>query len=66
VRPGSPADQSGVRAGDLIVKFADMDVKTLEDLTFALQHRRAGDRVDVLIVRDGRKRRLQATLAERR
>ncbi len=65
VRPGSPADRSGVRTGDLIVKFAGVDVKTLEDLTLALRTRRAGDRVDVVIVRDGRERRMEAILAER-
>jgi aminopeptidase YwaD len=65
VRPGSPADNSGVRTGDLIVRFAGVDVKTLEDLTLALRGRRAGDRVDVHIVRDGRERRVEATLAER-
>lgn len=65
VRPGSPADKSGVRTGDLIVKFAGVEVKTLEDLTLALRGRRAGDRVDVHIVRDGRERRVEATLAER-
>jgi aminopeptidase YwaD len=65
VRPGSPADRSGVRTGDLIVKFAGVDVKTLEDLTLALRTRRAGDKVDVVIVRDGRERRMETILAER-
>jgi hypothetical protein len=65
VRPGSPADRSGVRTGDLIVKFAGVDVKTLEDLTLALRTRRAGDRIDVVFVRDGRERRVEAILAER-
>jgi S1-C subfamily serine protease len=54
-----------VRTGDLIVKFAGVDVKTLEDLTLALRTRRAGDRVAVVIVRDGRERRMEAILAER-
>jgi hypothetical protein len=65
VRPGSPADRSGVRTGDLIVKFAGVDVKTLEDLTLALRDRRAGERVEVQIVREGRERQVEATLAER-
>ncbi len=66
VRPGSPADQAGVRAGDVIVKFAGVMVKTLDDLTFALRGRRPGDRVDVVILRDGQERQVQAILEERR
>ena len=66
VRAGSPADQSGVQAGDLIVEFAGVDVKTLEDLTFALRERRAGDRVAVILVRDGQPRRIETTLGGRR
>ncbi len=66
VRPGSPADKAGVRAGDIIVKFAGVEVTTLDDLTFALRTRRAGDQVDVVVVRDGQERQVQAVLEERR
>jgi S1-C subfamily serine protease len=41
-------------------------VKTLDDLTFALRARRAGDQVDVVVVRDGQERQVQAVLEERR
>ncbi|MBI4611126.1 MAG: M20/M25/M40 family metallo-hydrolase [Candidatus Rokubacteria bacterium] len=66
VRPGSPAAKAGVQAGDVIVKFAGVMVKTLDDLTFALRGRRPGDRVDVVIFRDGQERQVEATLEERR
>jgi S1-C subfamily serine protease len=66
VRPGSPAEKAGVQAGDIIVAFAGVPVKTLEDLTFALRGRRAGDRVEVRILRDGAERRLDAVLEPRR
>jgi aminopeptidase YwaD len=66
VRPGSPAEKAGVRAGDVIVKFAGVDVKTLEDLTFVLRERRAGDEVHVVVLRDGREHSVRAVLAERR
>lgn len=66
VRPGSPAEKSGLQAGDVIVRFAGMNVKTLEDFTFALRGRRAGDRVEVVIARDGQRRTVEATLEERR
>ena len=50
----------------MILRFAGVDVKTLEDLTFALRSKRAGDRVGVTIVREGQTRELEATLEERR
>jgi aminopeptidase YwaD len=66
VRPGSPAEKAGLRGGDVIVKFADVAVKTLEDLTFALRGHRPGDRVEVVVVRDGREHRTEALLEERK
>ena len=66
VRPGSPAEKAGVRAGDVIVQFAGVAVKTLEDLTFALRGQRPGQRVEVVIVRDKQERRVEAVLEERR
>ena len=66
VRPGSPAETAGVRAGDILVVFAGMTVKSLEDLTFALRGRRPGEGVDFTIVRDGAEQRLRAVLQERR
>ena len=66
VRPGSPAEKAGVQAGDVLVRFAGVTLRTLDDLTFALRGRRPGDRVDVIVLRDGRERALAATLEERR
>jgi len=66
VRPGSPADRAGVRVGDIIVRFAGVEVTTLEDLTFALRSRRAGDRVEVIWLRDDKEITAEATLEQRR
>jgi aminopeptidase YwaD len=66
VRAGSPAEKAGVRPGDVIVTFGGLTVRTLEDFTFALRGRRPGDRVEVIVVRDGAERRLQAVLEARR
>jgi hypothetical protein len=66
VRAGSPAAAAGVKAGDVIVRFAGMAVATLQDFTFALRSRRPGDRVDVTVLRDGEAHQLDAVLGERR
>jgi hypothetical protein len=66
VRPGSPAEKAGVRAGDVLVRFGSVAVKTLEDFTFALRGHRPGDRVTVVIEREGVARTMDAVLEERR
>jgi hypothetical protein len=66
VRPGSPADRAGLRAGDVIVRFAGVTVRTLDDLVFALRSRRAGEAIEVTYLRDGAERTAQAVLEERR
>jgi hypothetical protein len=66
VRPGSPADRAGLQAGDVIVRFAGVTVRTLDDLVFALRSRRAGEAIEVAYVRDGSERAAQAVLEERR
>jgi aminopeptidase YwaD len=66
VRPASPAAKAGLQAGDVIVRFAGVDVKTLEDLTFVLRGKRPGDRITVGFVRDGQTHEVEATLEERR
>jgi hypothetical protein len=66
VRAGSPAEKAGLKGGDVIVRFAGVNVRTLEDFAFALRGRRAGDQVQVVVRRDGNEQPLQAVLEERR
>jgi S1-C subfamily serine protease len=66
VRPGSPAEQAGLKAGDIIVNFAGVTVKNLEDLTFALKTKRLGDLVEVIFLRAGKTQQAQATLQQRK
>ena len=66
VRPGSPADRAGLQPGDVIVRFAGVAVRTLDDFTFALRGRRPGDSVEVRYLRDGAEHRVETTLEARR
>jgi membrane-associated protease RseP (regulator of RpoE activity) len=65
VRPGSPAEKAGLQAGDLIVRFDDKPVRNLEDLTFVLRGKRAGDHVEV-VFRRGNDLRTTGAVLERR
>jgi aminopeptidase YwaD len=62
VRPESPAEKAGLKAGDSIVRFAGVTIRTLEDLVFALRSKRAGDQVEVIYLRDGQTYQAQAML----
>lgn len=65
VREGSPADKAGLKAGDIIVKFGDLTVKSVQDYTVALSGHRPGDVVKIVVQRGKETVTLTATLAAR-
>jgi hypothetical protein len=65
VRSGSPAAKAGLRGGDVLIAFGGMPIKTLYDFTFALREKKPGDRVDVVVVRDGKEVKASVELTTR-
>ena len=65
VRAGSPAAKAGLRGGDVMISFAGMPIKTLYDFTFALREKKPGDRVEVVVVRDGKEVKATVELSTR-
>ena len=65
VRAGSPAAKAGLRGGDVMINFAGMPIKTLYDFTFALREKKPGDRVDVIVLRDGKEVKATVELTTR-
>jgi S1-C subfamily serine protease len=65
VRPESPADRAGLRAGDVIVEFNGKTVRDLYEYTEALQARKPGDTVRIVVLREGERMTLTATLGRR-
>lgn len=61
VRPGSPAERAGLKAGDLIVKLGSVPIKNVYDYTYALGELKAGEEIDVQIRREGREMSLKLT-----
>lgn len=51
VRAGSPADQAGLRAGDVITRIGPHPVPDLEGMTEALRSYKAGDAADIVVTR---------------
>jgi membrane-associated protease RseP (regulator of RpoE activity) len=56
VQSGSPADQAGIRRGDVILELDRTGVDAAADFQRLLSRHRAGDTVELLIERNGRKR----------
>ncbi len=65
VRPGSPAEKAGVRAGDVIVEFDGVRVQNLTDFTEVLRSKAPGDEVEVAVRRGREVLRLRANLERR-
>lgn len=65
VRPGSPADVAGLRAGDVIIEFGGVAIKDLYSYTDALYSHQPGDKVKVVVMRDGKRVELEVTLGRR-
>lgn len=65
VREGSPAEEAGLRAGDVVVEFDGQAVGDIYAYTYALRDKRPGDVVEIVVERDGERITLTATLGER-
>jgi len=62
VEAGGPADDAGLRQGDIIVKLAGDEIKNSGDLFKALTENRAGDRVEVEFFRGSSQKSAEITL----
>jgi len=66
VRPGSPAAQAGLRAGDILVQFAGKEITNLYDFTYALRAHKPGEEVQVTVLRGSERLTVTVKLAQRR
>ena len=65
VRDGGPAAKAGLKDGDRIVRCGEMKVGTIYEYMESMTHFEPGDKVDVVVVRDGKELKLTVTLAGR-
>jgi hypothetical protein len=65
VRAGGPADQAGIRGGDVIVKFDGVHIDNIYDYTYALRSRKPGQLVRITVKRGGAEQDLIVTLGRR-
>lgn len=63
VIPDGPADKSGIKRGDVIVKFNNQQVKEMEELPKIVASTTPGKAVPVEVIRDGKSEIIQVTIA---
>jgi Do/DeqQ family serine protease len=64
IRAGSPADESGLEVGDVVIALGEKPVINAQDLRTRLALKRIGDRFKLEVVRNGKQKTLGARLAD--
>jgi serine protease Do len=65
VQSGSPADKAGLKANDVIVKFAGEKIGNTEDLAAVIGKKKPGDKVTLEVMRGDKSVTLDLTLGKR-
>jgi S1-C subfamily serine protease len=65
VVPNSPADEGGLRRGDVIEKIGDTPIESSEQISAAVTKHKPGETVAIQIVRGGSKKTVEVRLATR-
>jgi serine protease DegQ len=63
--PGGPAEQAGIRLGDVIVAVDGQAVESAEEFLASVRKHRPGDRLQVEVARDGQRQTIEIILTER-
>jgi len=65
VMPDSPAEKAGLEKDDVIVEFEDEAVTTMNDFRNRVAMYKPDSKVELVVIRDGRRKKLTAVLTER-
>ena len=60
----SPADEGGVKTGDVIIAIGDNEITGLKSLQKAMGRHAPGDKIRITVWREGKKKKLKVTLGE--
>ncbi|MFN3344780.1 MAG: M28 family peptidase [Chloroherpetonaceae bacterium] len=66
VREGSVAEKAGLKAGDIIVKMGNKDIRNVYDYTDAIKNLKPGDTITVVVKRSGETLSLLANFPEKK
>lgn len=66
LRPGGAAEKSGMKSGDVIVKMGGKKIMNIYDYMGMLGELKAGDRIEVVVMRDGKPMTVIAEMEKRK
>lgn len=64
VAEGSPADKLGIEEGDILISLDGTEITSMEELNAVLYAHEVGDRLEIVVYRDGKQYSETVTLAE--
>lgn len=64
VQSGSPAERAGLKQGDIITSFKGQSVKNINQLRNVVAGTTPGERVEIDLIRDGKKKSVTAVIEE--
>lgn len=64
VNKESAAEKAGLKKGDIITKIGDRTIDDADDVTGAVRSHKPGDKVDLIITREGKEQKLTAELGK--
>lgn len=65
VEEDSPAEQAGLKAGDVIISIDEREIEDSQDVTKIMRKHEKGDHVTVVVLRDHRETRFDVELGEK-
>lgn len=65
IKEDSPADKAGLKSGDVIVEFDGKPVKSANELSRSVAAMKPGTKVEIVILREGKRKILTAELIEK-
>jgi serine protease Do len=64
VKPGGPGDRAGLQVGDIIVKCDGAAIDSISDLADEIRRKKPGDKVRLLVLRNGERLTIEAILGK--
>ena len=61
VLAGGPADEAGLREGDVIVRFGSQEIANIYDYTYALDAVKVDQPLEIIFLRDGQEQKTTMT-----
>jgi hypothetical protein len=65
VTDNSPAQIAGLKAGDIIIKFGEKKISNIYDFTYAIGEHSPGEKVNIVVLRDGKEMSFEIELGSR-